>query len=64
MRNGPQVNILQLTPQGHASGQTGDFDAPLLQGLGEHMRSGLAFGREVGGQNHFLDRPINFNTIK
>ena len=58
MGNGAQVHIFQLAADGHATRQARDLHPPALERFTNDMGGGLAFRREIGGQDDFLHRAI------
>ncbi len=53
----PEVDVLELAADRNAAREPRDLDAACLERLGDHMRRRLAFGGEVGRDDHLLDPP-------
>src|ERR1700687_948126 len=51
--DGAGVDVFQLVAQRNAARDATRLDAARAQHLGDVMRGGLAFVREVGGEDHF-----------
>ena len=56
--NGSEIDVFQFTAHRHSARQTGAGHPARLEQFTDDVGGGLAFGGEIGGQNHFFDHAI------
>ena len=62
MRDGAEVDVFEFAARRHAARESRDGQAALPQRFANDVRRCLAFGRDVGGQDHFAHLAVQRGT--